>query len=453
MANELATTRGKDALTTLFESKEAIIKAALPNNLSVERFVRVGISAFRVNDNLQKAVKANPLSALGAFMQSAQLGLEPNTPLGMAYLIPYNSKDRGMEVQFQIGYQGLKDLAERSGKYKIIHTKEIHDGEKFLVEYGIEPDLKHTPNFPRKGEPLYYYAAYVLKDGGKDFVIMSKEDIVAHAKKFSKAYDSNSSPWRTNFDAMARKTVLKLLLKSAPKAIEVAQAISMDSSTKNFVENTETTVDYSIVQDLEMPTHEEMKQANVNEQAAQQTEQLKETIKTQTQPAAGPTDAERAASLERLKAEAAAQNKKPTPPPNKPIEVKATVVTPEKAPASNVVDATMVPGPSHPKAQPDPVVQHKTEMIHNAPLFEAANQPEPTVKTSDPGSATPAQLYSIAEKIEKLGIPVEEADIVADLFGDGYTAYKQLSADQAKRVLDSLEMMGGQMPTVDDSAV
>lgn len=204
------------------------IAMALPNEMSSDRFKRIALTAFNGNDKLQAC---NPVSFIAAMMQSAQLGLEPNTPLGEAYLIPY-----GKQVQFQVGYQGLLNLAYRTGEYQSIVAREVRENDDFELDYGSE-SIKHVPCLKgTRGNVYGYYAKYVRKDGGTGVFYMSKEEAEEFGRKFSKTY--NKGPWTTVFDAMAKKTCIKQLLKYAPKSIEsekLGQAISSDNaSVKNF---------------------------------------------------------------------------------------------------------------------------------------------------------------------------------------------------------------------------
>lgn len=196
---------------------------ALPAHVDKKRFVRIAMTAIRTNPKL---AQANPTSLMGALMTAAQLGLEPNTPLGQAYLIPY-----GSEVQFQLGYKGLLDLAYRSKQYKRINARVVDKADEFAYEYGLDERLHHKPSATPTGESVYYYAVYELDNGGKSFVVWSREKVEAHAKKFSKSFNQSSSPWKGHFDAMACKTVLLDLLKSAPKSTEAAQAVASDNMT------------------------------------------------------------------------------------------------------------------------------------------------------------------------------------------------------------------------------
>lgn len=211
------------------------IQKALPSMVSSERFQRVALTAFSNNTKLQQC---DPMSFIAAMMQSAQLGLEPNTPLGQAYLISY-----GKQVQFQIGYKGLLELAQRSGKIKTLYAHEVRENDTFDIDYGLNQTLTHKPLLKGdRGEVIGYYAVYHLDTGGNSFIFMTKDEVLEHAKRFSKTY--NSGPWQTDFDAMAKKTVIKQLLKYAPLSIELQKATSMDETVK-----TEISDDMSLVKD------------------------------------------------------------------------------------------------------------------------------------------------------------------------------------------------------------
>ena len=209
------------------------IGKALPTVLTPERFTRIVLTALSSNRQLQECT---PPSFLGAMMQAAQLGLEPNTPLGQAYLIPYRNHGQ-LECQFQIGYKGLLALFYRSGG-KDLQAHEVHENDTFEYELGLEPKLRHVPALTNSGPVILYYAVYHTKDGGSGFAVMSMDDIKAHMHQFSKAAGKGFSPWSTNFDEMAKKTVIKKVLKYAPMATDFVRAVAADESIKHYTEKT-----------------------------------------------------------------------------------------------------------------------------------------------------------------------------------------------------------------------
>lgn len=207
------------------------IAKALPTVLTPERFTRMVLTAMSTNPQLQQCT---PNSFLGAMMQAAQLGVEPNTPLGQAYLIPYRNHGT-MEAQFQLGYKGLIDLAYRSGEITDISAHEVYENDTFEYELGLTPKLKHIPALTNRGNVILYYAVYHTKNGGYGFEVMSAEDIQNHRNKFSKAAGKGFSPWSSNFDEMAKKTVIKKLLKYAPIKTEFVRAIAQDETIKTSI--------------------------------------------------------------------------------------------------------------------------------------------------------------------------------------------------------------------------
>jgi recombination protein RecT len=236
-------------LKTLVKRYEGQIARALPSQIKPERFTRICQSVLIGNDKL---ASCKPESFIGAMLAVAQTGLEPNTPLGQAYLIPYGNK-----VQLQIGYQGLIELCYRSGKISMIDAQEVYEHDVFEYEYGLNPRLIHKPALTNRGNVIAYYAVYKSSDGvGFGFQVMSREDAENHAQRYSVAYKSDKnyktskSPWSTDFDAMAKKTVLKKLLKYAPKSIELAQTVSNDGATYEMPSNPDDDLK------IEMPTIE-----------------------------------------------------------------------------------------------------------------------------------------------------------------------------------------------------
>ena len=231
--DQVATTNNgqSKSMQTYIKSMEGEVKKALPSVITPERFTRMVLSALSVNPKL---AQCTPKSFLGAMMSAAQLGLEPNTPLGQAYLIPYVNKGQ-LEVQFQIGYKGLLDLAYRSGEVDIIQAHIVYENDTFECEYGLNPTLKHIPADSDRGEPIKVYAVFKTKTGGYGFEVMSMDDVRRHAEKYSQAYKSGYSPWKTNFEEMAKKTVLKKVLKYAPMKSDFVRGIVQDESIKTEI--------------------------------------------------------------------------------------------------------------------------------------------------------------------------------------------------------------------------
>jgi recombination protein RecT len=202
------------------------IKTALPQKVTPDRMCRIAMTAITKNPKL---AECTPASFMGALLTSAQLGLECNTPLGQAYLIPFNNKGV-LETEFQLGYQGTIDLCYRTKMYRTIQARIVYEGDDFDYSYGMDEKLIHRPR-EKTTNPIYVYAYYELANGAKSFEVMSWSAVMGYAKKYSMAVQKGwTSPWQTNPEEMAKKTLLKKVLKYAPKAVEVAEAISQDSA-------------------------------------------------------------------------------------------------------------------------------------------------------------------------------------------------------------------------------
>ena len=222
---------GGKTMQQYVQQMQGEIAKALPSVMTPERFTRITLSALSANPQLAQTTQN---SFLGAMMTAAQLGMEPNTPLGQAYLIPFRNKGV-LECQFQLGYKGLIDLAYRSGEVTTIQAQVVYENDEFEYALGLEPQLKHIPAMSNRGEPIYFYAGFKTKDGGFGFEVMSVEDVKLHAQKYSKSFNSAYSPWKTNFEEMAKKTVLKKVLKYAPMKTDFARGLSADETIKHGV--------------------------------------------------------------------------------------------------------------------------------------------------------------------------------------------------------------------------
>ncbi len=212
----------------LLEKNKAQIAMALPRHMTADRMMRVAMTAVQ---RTPKLLECTPASLFGAIVQASQLGLEPDGALGHAYLIPYwNGTKKVFEVQFMPGYKGLLDLARRSRQLSTIEARVVHSADAFQFSFGLVPVLKHTPiTTGDSGEATHVYAIVHLKDGGAQFDVMSRED-VEKIRARSKAKDSG--PWVTDWDEMAKKTVLRRLCKLLPSSVELQRAVALDEAVE-----------------------------------------------------------------------------------------------------------------------------------------------------------------------------------------------------------------------------
>ena len=159
--------------------------------------------------------------------------------LGQCYIIPYGSK-----AQFQVGYLGLLQLCQRSGQFKKILAAPVHEGE-YISGDEFDEDYVFDRKQRKSDKVIGYMAKFELLNGFTKVAYWDIDKVKAHATKFSQAFRAGfNSPWKSDFDAMAQKTVLKSILKFAPKSIEMQNAVTFDQS----VINTNT----SDVQDLDI---------------------------------------------------------------------------------------------------------------------------------------------------------------------------------------------------------
>jgi recombination protein RecT len=214
------------------------IAMALPKWLSPDRFLRVIFGAALRNP---KIMECSIESILQAVMMCAQLGLEPI--LGRAHLIPYwNGKKRCLECQFQPGYQGLTDLARRSGGINDVYSQVVYEHDFFEIEYGTARKLTHRPTLNGDpGNPIGSYAVWEFKDGTKTFEYMPLRDIekrrnVSQSYQFAETGDpakgggKRDSVWHVWTEDMMRKTVVKHSAKLVPSSIEFMEAVQVDDA-------------------------------------------------------------------------------------------------------------------------------------------------------------------------------------------------------------------------------
>ena len=179
------------------------------------------------NNNLLQ--KANPTSVLAAAATAASLDLPVNPSLGLAWIVPY-----GNGAQFQLGYRGAIALAMRSGQMKSIVMTEVYEGEckcwnRFTETFEFGDRVSDNI--------IGYYARFETVNGFVKATFWTKEEVLKHAKRFSKSF--NRGPWQTDFDAMAKKTVLLSIIKTyAPMSIEMQSAFESDEKVATVNETT-----------------------------------------------------------------------------------------------------------------------------------------------------------------------------------------------------------------------
>lgn len=260
-------------LVRLIQQFESQIKLALPAHLTPSRITRIIVTEIRKNPLLAECDQA---SLFGAIIQTAQLGLEPGSGLGQAYLIPYRNGTTGRyECQFITGYQGMVDLAERSGQVTV-EAHCVYQKDKFEVQLGTDAWIKHEPYFgeidanghltaSEPGPLIATYAVARYKDGRYKFRILPLHEI-EKARKSSQVGRQNKGPWRDFYDEMAKKTAIRRLFKLLPKSPEILRVQELEDREEiDQSQNLDTVFYEHTGAELPLPSLEEIEAAKESE--------------------------------------------------------------------------------------------------------------------------------------------------------------------------------------------
>lgn len=188
-------------------------------------------SLLTITNNNKLLANADPRTVLAAAATAASLDLPINQSLGKAWIVPYKGA-----AQFQLGYKGVIELAQRSGRLKFITMTPVYEGE-------IRDWNRFTETYQagekESDEVVGYFASFELLNGFKKSTYWTKDEVIKHAKRFSKSF--GSGPWQSDFDAMACKTVLLSIMKTyAPMSIEMQEAMEADGKVATMNASGET---------------------------------------------------------------------------------------------------------------------------------------------------------------------------------------------------------------------
>jgi recombination protein RecT len=251
MSEQKLANKKPETITQLLKAYNSQIAAALPRHLDADRMSRVALTEIRRNPKL---MACNPISLFGAIIQASQLGLEIGS--GGAHLVPY-----GKEVQMIPDYRGLMSIARRSGDINVIYAQIVHENDTFDYQFGTQYFLHFKPAKTTRGKIIGCFAIANFKDGASQFEYMTVDDI-DDIRQRSKAKDKG--PWVTDYEAMAKKTVLRQLCKFLPASIELQRAVTLDelndsdiSQNNKAIIDAEFSEEYLPVEgkpEVEMPT-------------------------------------------------------------------------------------------------------------------------------------------------------------------------------------------------------
>lgn len=245
MANEVATTK-KQGIAS-FLAQEAV-KQNVESVVGVkdsQRFISSVVSAVQTNPQLADCTNSSILSAA---LLGHSLNLPQSPQIGMFYFVPFKDTKKGVtEATFQLSYRGMLQLAMRSGQYKAINVTDIREGE--LVSYNpIEDTYEFNPetDIAKRNELkiIGYYAYFEMVNGFKKGIYWPREKVDAHAKKYSATYRKGFGLWSTDFDSMARKTLLRQLIsKWGIMSVEMERAyvgdqgVIREDGTVDYIDN------------------------------------------------------------------------------------------------------------------------------------------------------------------------------------------------------------------------
>lgn len=223
------------------ERQGASLKALLPRGQEAVRFQNLVLTAVKSTPDLMQcfATREGEVSILLAVRQAAVIGLEPNTPLQEAWLLP--RKNQGtMEAQLMIGYKGLLKLARRSGLVRSVRAEVVHEQDDFHYQLGLHPDIHHVPAVGDRGELTHAYAVVEYRDDALDFRVLDKAEVERHRAKSDSWRNERArpySPWTVWPEAMWRKTALRAVLSMAPLTADAAEALERDERVLTFVDD------------------------------------------------------------------------------------------------------------------------------------------------------------------------------------------------------------------------
>lgn len=222
-----------DALKALdkeLERRRDVIESSAASMIDPDRMRGVVLSAFTRNPELWEC---DPITVVRAVVEAAQVGLEPTGAIGGAHLVPrWNSKRRVKEAQLTIDYRGLATLARRSGEIARITARAVREQDAFEYQQGTDEWIRHTPALVADPGPwVYFYAIAHFRAGGvPQFVVMSAAQIETHKQRFAPRNRAGDivGPWMSDFEEMAKKTVLRNLAKLLPLTVEARTALAFE---------------------------------------------------------------------------------------------------------------------------------------------------------------------------------------------------------------------------------
>lgn len=228
-AQTMAVADPSGGIKQILQSNWDKIQPLMSKHMTAERMFQLSVSAINHTPEL---LEASPETLVACVMKCAALGLEPSAVdgLGRAYILPFRNKGK-VEATFVLGYRGMIQLARNSGKLASIEARAVHEGDVFEFEYGLDEKLRHIPKHG-SGRPLtHVYCVAKFKDGGHYVDVMTKDEVDAIR---ARSKTSKFGPWVTDYEAMARKTVIRRAFPYLPVSVEAQEAVAADEQTPDY---------------------------------------------------------------------------------------------------------------------------------------------------------------------------------------------------------------------------
>lgn len=220
-------------VTTVYdflEKKRSLIESSLPKTITPERLIGTFTMILRNSPALGKCTQTSLISAV---IQTVQLGLQPGN-IGHVYLVPFKNKGVN-EVQLIVGYRGLCELVNRSGRAVVLTAEVVKKNDVFEYEMGLEPKLRHIPAEGERGAIIGVYAIAKNLNANEKVFVYLQDDEIEKVKNTSKSKNSDYSPWKTWPEEMAKKTAVKRLCKLLPLSSDIQKQIGADETVKNTI--------------------------------------------------------------------------------------------------------------------------------------------------------------------------------------------------------------------------
>jgi recombination protein RecT len=230
-------------LGRMLKDNDRFLMASMPQGVDKLRLKALAFNAIAFNSDLIECLdtKTGQLSIVAGVMESLKLGIELHSSLGEGWLIPFNDNRAGGKVATLIvGYKGMRNIAHRSGYVLDLNAYAVYEGDDFDFGYGDSPFIKHKParnptGTPRKPEELIAtYMAARLPRGGKQIRVLYREEIEAHRAR-SRAAQAKTSPWHTDYEAMAVKTAVRVGWALLPKTTDMGRVERLQNQEDNGI--------------------------------------------------------------------------------------------------------------------------------------------------------------------------------------------------------------------------